>query len=401
MKIGVIREGKNPPDERVVLLPEAVVELQNTYPELEIKVQPSAVRTVSDEEYAAKGIEVTEDLSDCDVLLGVKEVPKEDLIPNKKYFFFSHTIKEQPYNRGLLQTVLEKNIQLIDWECLVDPTGARIIGFGRFAGIVGAYNGFLAYGKREGTYTLKAAHECKDLNELHAELKKVVLPNLKIVLTGGGRVANGSIEMLDSAGIKKVSKEAFLNESFDEPVYVQLQPEDYYKRKDGLAFTREQLFNDDVALYASDFMKYAAVSDVFIAGHYYAEGAPYLFTREDAKSSDFKIRLVADISCDIDGPVASTIRPSTIANPLYYYNVDTEAESDTNGDRNVLVMAVDNLPCELPFDASYDFGKNFVQKIMPAFFNGDKDAILKNGSMTQNGSLTERYDYLTDYVNGK
>jgi hypothetical protein len=149
-------------------------------------------------------------------------------------------------------------------------------------------------------------------------------------------------------------------------------------------------------------MPYAKQTDYFIAGHFYGNGAPYLFTREDAKQSGFKINLVADISCDVDGPVASTLRASTIADPFYGYNALTEQEVAFDASGAITVMAVDNLPCELPKDASEGFGDSFLEHVIPAFFNNDKDGVLKRARMTsEKGTLTERYAYLQDYVEGK
>ncbi|WKK65890.1 NAD(P)-dependent oxidoreductase [Lutimonas zeaxanthinifaciens] len=400
MKFGIIRERKDPPDKRVVLTPNACVTLKKTYPEIEIIVEKSDNRTFSDSEYREKGIEVVDDVSSADVLLGVKEVPVEALIPNKKYFFFSHTIKEQPYNRDLLRAILEKNIELHDHEVITDKNEIRLVAFGRYAGIVGAYNGIRTFGLKQKSFELPKAQKLKDQAELIEELKKIALPNIKIVLTGKGRVSNGAKEMVDGMGMKEVDVESFLTDSFDEAVYCQIDVLDYNKRKDGRVIDMYDFF-DHPEDYDSDFMRFAKVSDVYIAGHFYASGAPYIFTREDAKSEDFKIRVVADISCDIDGPVASTIRPSTIADPVYGYDRIEEKETSYSDPEAIAVMAVDNLPNELPRDASRGFSEGFVTHVIPAFFNGDKDGILERSAMTKKGKLTDRFNYLEGYVQGE
>ena len=400
MKFGIIRERKNPPDRRVVFSPEKLQEFKNTFTEATLKVETSDIRIFSDQTYQDAGVEVTNDVSDCDVLLGVKEVPKDALIPNKKYFFFSHTIKKQPYNRTLLNAVLDKNIEMYDHETIVKESGARLIGFGRYAGIVGAYNGFRAFGLKHGTFNLPKAENLPDQKTLISELNKIELPNLKILLTGSGKVAYGAKEMLDGMNIKKVSVEAYLNDSFDEPVYCLIDVLDYNKRKDGQVLNRKDFYNHPEN-YESNFMRFAKVTDYFIAGHFFGDGSPFLFTREDAKSPEFNIKLVADVSCDIDGPVASTLRPSTIADPIYGYNPQTESEVDFKDENAIVVMAVDNLPCELPKDASEGFGELFLEHVIPAFYNGDKDGVLARAKMTENGKLTERYLYLQDYVDGK
>jgi alanine dehydrogenase len=397
MKFGIIKEGKNPPDKRVVLTPQACKALKETFKELEIIVEKSGNRTFADQEYVNNGIEVTNDVSSADVLLGVKEVPIEALIRNKKYFFFSHTIKKQPYNRDLLRAVLDKNIELYDHEVITNQKEIRLVAFGRYAGIVGAYNAIRTFGIKNKSFKLPKAQELADQKELIEELKKITLPNIKIVLSGKGRVSNGSKEMLDGMGLKEVTVEDYLNKTFQEPVYCQIDVLDYNKRNDGKVIDMYDFFDHPEA-YQSDFFRFAKVSDMYIAGHFYATGAPYIFTREDAKSKDFKIRVVADISCDIDGPVASTLRASTIADPVYGYDRLLETEVDFMDPEAIAVMAVDNLPNELPRDASQGFSENFVTYVIPAFFNGDKDGILERGRMTQNGKLTSRYQYLDGYV---
>ncbi len=402
MKIGIIKERKSPPDRRVVLSPLASKALVNKFPDLEIIAEPSDIRVFPDTAYQAAGIPVASNMEDCDVLLGVKEVPLDDLIPNKKYFFFSHTIKKQPYNRKLLQTVLEKNIELYDHEVIVGKNELRLVAFGRYAGIVGAYNGFRTFGLKHEVFQLPKAETQENQVALIQKLKEVKekLPNIKVVLTGKGRVSNGSKEMLDGMGLREVDVTAFLNENFDEPVYAQIDVLDYNKRKDGTVIDMYDFFNNP-SEYESDFMRFAAVSDLYIAGHFYGQGAPCIFTREDAKRDNFKISVVADVSCDIDGPVASTIRSSTIADPIYGYNAVTESEDDYKKEHVIAVMAVDNLPCELPQDASNGFGESFSEHVIPAFFNGDADGVLQRARMTQNGKLTERFAYLQDYVNGE
>jgi alanine dehydrogenase len=400
MKFGIIKERKNPPDRRVVFYPEKLLEFKQQFPEASIQVESSDIRVFSDDSYRKVGIEVTEDLSDCDVLLGVKEVPIDALIPNKKYFFFSHTIKKQPYNRKLMQAVLDKNIALMDHETIAKENGSRLIGFGRYAGIVGAYNGFRAYGLKHNSFSLPKAETLESRQDLINELQKIELPNIKILLTGNGKVAYGAKEMLDGMNIKEVSVDDYLHGTFSEPVYFLADVLDYNKRLDGHLLNNADFYKHPEA-YESNFMRFAAVTDYFIAGHFYGNGAPYLFTREDAKSSAFNIQMVADISCDVDGPVASTLRASTIADPIYGYNPKTETEVDYRNEDAIVVMAVDNLPCELPKDASEGFGEMFLQHVIPAFYNNDTAGVLERAKMTENGKLTERFLYLQDFVDGK
>lgn len=401
MKFALIKERKNPPDRRVVFSPEGLAKARTQFPEAEFIVESSNIRVFDDAAYADLGFTVTDDVSDCDVFLGVKEVPLESLIPNKKYFFFSHTIKKQPYNRKLLKAILDKKIQLFDHETIVKPNGLRLIGFGRYAGLVGTYNGFRALGLRDGLFELPKVEQLADLNAVKAELDKIQLPTIKILLSGTGKVAYGAKEILDHLKIKEVSDALYLTSKFTEPVYCMVDVMEYAKRSDGKVGNKYE-FYDDPSGYESNFMPYAKESDFFIAGHFYGDGAPYLFTRQDAKQPDFNINLVADISCDIDGPVASTLRASTIEDPFYGYDPEAENEVAFDQPGAITVMAVDNLPCELPKDASEGFGEMFLDHVLPSFFDGDSQGILQRARMTSEaGSLTERFTYLNDYVNEK
>jgi len=401
IKFAIIKERKNPPDRRVVFSPTKLVEAKRQFPEAIFKVEASDIRVFSDDEYKNAGFEVSNDVSDCDVMIGVKEVPLEALIPNKKHFFFSHTIKKQTYNRKLLNAVLEKNIELFDHETIVNEKGFRLIGFGRYAGIVGAYNGFRAWGLKYNSWDLPKAGPLPNQQALIEELNGIELPNIKILLTGSGKVSSGSKEMLDAMNIKRVSVQDYLNNDFNEPVYCKIDVLDYNKRKDGKVIDDVFDFFNNPQDYESNFMRFAKVSDFYIAGHFYGDGAPYLYTREDVKSPDFNIKVVADISCDVDGPVATTLRASTIADPIYGYDAQSEMEIDYKDDKAIVVMAVDNLPCELPQDASEGFGEQFLQHVIPAFFNKDADGVLQRAKITENGKLTERFSYLQNYLEGK
>lgn len=400
MKIGITRERKTPPDYRVPLIPEHVLAIQQQFPSVEIVVESYPERCYPNEAYSSKNIAVVDDISDADVIVGVKEVPMDALIPNKTYFFFSHTIKKQPYNRDLLRTILNKNIRLIDYECIKDQTNIRLIGFGRYAGIVGAYNGFIAWGNRFKSFQLKPANQCYNRQELDEELKKVTLPPIKILLTGKGRVANGAEEVIKTIGLRKVSTEEFLTQEFSEPVYAQVEYPEYTIHKETGDFNKMD-FRENPEEFESDFGKFLPHTDFLITGHFWKEGSPVFFTREEMLDPSFKIKVIADISCDIDGPIPATIRASTIKDPIYGYDPNTGLETDAYHEKGITVMAVDNLPCEMPRDASEDFGNEFVKNIIPALLNGDPDGILKKATIAENGQLTKYYSYLQDYVDGK
>ncbi len=400
MKFGIIKERKIPVDRRVVFTPEELGRLKTEHPEAFIKVESSDIRVFTDEQYTNLGIEVSDDVSDCDVFFGVKEVPVDALIPNKKYFFFSHTIKKQTHNRKLLQAVLEKNIELYDHETIVDANNRRLIGFGRYAGIVGAYNGFRAFGIKFELFTIPKAETLSGKDTLIEKLKRQTLPTIKIVLTGHGKVGMGAKEILDGIKIKEVTPNDFLNKVYTYPVYTQIDVLDYNKRKDGQVLENADFYKNPHD-YVSDFGRFTKVSDVFMAGHFHANESPEILSREMLQAADCKIKVVADISCDVDGPIACTIKASTIADPIYGYLPSQNIEVSYTHPGAIVVMAVDNLPCELPKDASEGFGEMFMKYVIPAFFNDDKDGILQRAKITENGKLTERFDYLQDYVDGK
>ena len=397
MKFGIIKERKNPPDRRVVFSPNEIKTIQEQFPVVSFKVEPSDIRIFSDAEYQNLGIEVTDDLSDCEVLFGVKEVPVEALIPNKKYFFFSHTIKKQPYNQKLLQAVLEKNIELYDHETIVDAANKRLIGFGRYAGIVGAYNAIRAFGIKFELFKMPKASALKGRDALVQQVKRQIIPPIKIVVTGTGKVGSGVKEMLLAMKIKEVSVENFLTKKFTQPVFTQIDVLEYNKRIDGQKFDTKDFYKNP-SEYESDFERFTKVADIYISGHFHANAAPQILSQKMLQANDCAIKIVADVSCDVNGPIACTLRASTIEDPLYGYLPSENKEVDVFHPAAIVVMAVDNLPCELPKDASEGFGEMFTQHVIPAFFNNDPDGILARAKMTENGVLTERFNYLHDYV---
>jgi saccharopine dehydrogenase (NAD+, L-lysine forming) len=398
IKIGILREGKTPPDKRVPFTPRQVEEILQRFPEVSIIGQSSVVRCFKDEEYHQIGVEIKDSVEECDILMGVKEVPFVNLIPGKTYLFFSHTIKKQPYNKKLLQEIINKKIRLIDYEALKDSQGNRLVAFGRYAGIVGAYNALWTYGKRYNRFMLRRAFECFDVNDLKLELRKVKLPALKIILTGAGRVGKGAMETLDSAGIRKVSPEDFRSREYQEPVYVLLSSAEYHERKDGGHFNREE-FHQHPDRYFSTFTKYTKVADLLIAGAYWNPLAPVLFTRQDMLSPEFKIKIIADVTCDIEGSIPSTKKASTITDPLYDYDPEVDKTyPPLSNEKFVTVMGVDNLPCELPRSASEEFGRDLIDKILRPLLIKDTEGIIRRATITENGKLTATFGYLKDYV---
>ncbi|MBI4929833.1 MAG: alanine dehydrogenase [Bacteroidetes bacterium] len=396
-KIGIIREGKVPPDLRVPFIPEQCKLIMEYFPGTEVVVQSSPVRIIKDEEYNDAGIKVVNDLNDCDIILGIKEIPLKELIPNKKYFFFSHTIKKQPHNQELLKTILKNNIQLIDYECLTDEEFNRVIGFGHYAGIVGAYNGILGYGLKYNLFKTKRAVECHDKNELIEELKKINLPNLKIIVTGNGRVANGAIELLGLLHIRRITPYEFTHYTFREPTYTQLDSFNYNERMDGTPWNWNDFFKYP-EMYRSTFMKYTRWCDLLIHCSFWDPRAPKLFSKEEMRSPEFGISVIADVACDINGSVPSTSKASNIAEPFYGYDLKTETITEPFANNAITVMAVDNLPCELPRNASEDFGKELIEKVLPSLLVKDETKLIERGTIAKDGKLMERFEYLKDYV---
>lgn len=401
LRIGLIREGKRPIDRRVPLTPKQAAAFRDEYQGAGVSVQTSHIRCFTNNEYIQEGFVVQEEMDDCEVLLGVKEVPLHELIPQKTYLFFSHTIKKQPYNRELLQEILRKNIRLIDYERITDEQGNRLVAFGKWAGIVGAYNGIWSWGRRSGTFDLRRAHACYDYEDLKKEFKKVQLPAIKILITGGGRAAKGAIEVLNGMGIRQVSPEELLQEQFSEAVFAQVNSRHYHYRRTDEGFDQQEFYTHPER-YDSSFARFYRTADILIAAAYWNPAAPVLFSPREAANQDFKIKIIADITCDINGSIPSTKKPSNIVEPIYDYDPSSDSiKTPLSSERNITVMAIDNLPCELPRDSSQSFGKDLLQHVLPCFIKGDKAGVLARATITEGGQLTPAYAYLQDFVDGK
>lgn len=396
--IGLVREGRIPHDKRVPFTPLQAEEIVQRFPHVKLVCQTSPVRGFKDKEYADLEIPIVSSVEDCDILMGIKEVQIPDLIANKTYLFFSHTLKKQPHNRKLLQEILRKKIRLIDYEALKDTQGNRLVAFGRFAGIVGAYNGLHTYGRRYSLFKLRRAHECFDINDLKLEIRKIELPPIKIALTGSGRVAKGAMETLDTAGIRKVSPQEYLTRTFEEPVYTQLGSADYHARKEGGHFNRDE-FHREPGKYRSTFVEFTRVTDLLLAGAFWNPQAPVLFTAADMRQPDFRTKVIADITCDIDGSVPSTKKATSIDDPLYDYDPQTgNLHPPMSHASYVTVMAIDNLPCELPRSASEEFGHDLIDRILRPLLIEDPEGIISRATIADKGELTSHFAYLSDYV---
>jgi alanine dehydrogenase len=395
--IGLSKERKNPPDNRVALSPIQCIALQQRYPEVQVVVESSPARCFSDEAYREVGIQVVDSLEHCDVIFNIKEVPSEALIAGKTYFFFSHTIKKQPYNRTMLQSILQKNITLIDYEVLRYETGARVLGFGRYAGVVGTYNGLLVYGKKHGLFTLKPAHESKNYADILTQLLRVDLPNLRIVITGGGRVSQGALDLLRAIQIREVTPNQYLHIEYNEPVFVQLNSPDLYVHPTLKQWDTKHFYQHH-GEYISQFKGYAACTDLLVNGIYWTEDLPRLFETEDTQDPEkFKPTVIADISCDVEGSVPITYKATSIKDPVIGWSRRTLSPCEPYTEDSVDVMAVGNLPNELPKDASEEFGEMLLQLVMPEFMS-DKSRLIEEATITQSGNLTAHFQYLSDFV---
>jgi saccharopine dehydrogenase (NAD+, L-lysine forming) len=398
-RIGLLKEGKIPPDNRVALTPAQCKWLQKTYPDIRISVQSCAHRCYSDKEYQRAGIQVTDDLKDCDIFLGIKEVPVSYLLENKTYLFFSHTRKKQLHNQPLLQSIIQKNIRLIDYECMEHEDGQRIIGFGFFAGIVGAHNGMMAYGERTSTFKLGRVYQQKDFKQLIHSYFGVKLPNIKIAVTGSGRVAHGILEVMNLMEVIEVEKEEFLAREFSYPVYVQLKGADLYRHAKNGNYNREH-FHAHAEEYECLFDQYVSQTDILMNGTYWDLNVPRLFKIKRVSDPDFRIKIIADITDDMNGSIPINLGDQTIEDPVYGVDRFTFQKTRPFQPNSIDMMAVGNLPNELPRDASKYFGEQWIKYILPDLLSGGS-RVIEGATIVKNGKLTEKFGYLHDYAEGK
>jgi len=399
VKIGILREEKVKTDMRVAFSPDQCKFLEEKF-NVKIYCQSSKIRCFSDNEYRKKSIEVLEDISNCDIFFGVKEIDENKIISGKKYFFFSHTIKEQEYNRDMIKKIVEKKITLIDYECIKDKEGKRLVAFGKLAGIVGAYNAILGYGKKTKKYNLKRCFQFKNYNKLKRKIKQIKLSKMKIVVLGSGKVAKGCVEILKEFNIIEINNSQLKKEKFQHAVFCQLTPKDYYIKNNNNRFSKKLFYNNPVD-YNSNFEQYFDSIDILINATYWNDRIPRIFTLNQMKSKKFKIKLIADISCDIKGLIPCTLKSTTIESPFYDYNPEkNKIQKEFESNKNVTIMAVDNLPSELPTDASIDFGNQLIDYVInPLLLKNNKNKErLNNATITKNGKLTKEYLYLQRFI---
>ena len=395
LTIGLIREGKTPADNRVAFTPAQCKWIHKNSDAVKIVVQRSDKRCFSDKEYEAAGVELLDDMSGCDVLFGIKEVPVDDLIAGKTYFIFSHTKKAQPHNQKLFRAIIDKKITLADYECLTHEDGQRILGFGFFAGIVGAHNGMMAYGNRTGLFKLNRVYQQKDYRNLIHTYFGLKLPKVKIAVTGSGRVAHGVLEIMNLLGIHEVEPFDYLHKQFEYPVYVDLKGRDLYRRKDDGTYNRQN-FHEHPDEYECTFTPFAKQTDILMNGIYWDKNVPSLFSLDDFKRNDFRIKTIADITNDEYGSVPVNCGDGTIEDPVYGVDRRTLQKTAPYEENSVDVMAVSNLPNELPRDASRYFGEQLIKFILEDLVKGGS-SVIERATIVKNGKITAPYLYLKEY----
>ena len=398
--IGIVRESRND-ENRTPLVPEHIKKYKESNPNINFIIQPSNSRCFSDEEYELCGAKINENLNECSIIFGVKEIDPNILINNRTYLFFSHTFKInkqqkniEKHKKDLLLSILNKKITLIDYENIRGKNGTRCLGFGRFAGIVGCYNTLNLLLKVLGKQSLASAYKINDYERLVLNLKNLYFPKTKILVTGDGRVAKGVIELLNLTNIKAVSKKDFLEKKFDQPIFCNLETKDYVTNNSSTNFNLEHFINNPQD-YSSSALQYIKETNILISAHYWDPSSPKIFENEDLKDLQ-NLKIVGDITCDINGSVPTTIRSTTIEEPNYWIERYTLKEIDENND-GIAVMAVDNLPSELPRDSSTEFSEGIINEVLPFLLKEDDGRIL-NGTITTDGSFLEKYNYLNDYI---
>jgi alanine dehydrogenase len=406
--LSILREARAD-ENRTPFSPTQISNLLKKFSNLKIIVQPSKRRCFKDEDYLKVGAQITDDLSSADIIFGVKEVEISTLIKNKTYLFFSHTSKVRQYigqvindkaiiyKKELLKEVIKKNITLIDYENVRDVSGEgyRYLGFGRFAGIIGAYNTLNLYLK---LYTEQALPRAFEINN-YAQVKKLIskqnFNKIKILLTGSGRAAKGAMEMLKYANIRQVTLDNYLNKKYDEAIFSNISPGKYVERKDGkVSSYQDYILNPQE--YNSKVKNYLFDTDMFIACHYWDSKFPKLFSPKQI--NEFKnLKIIGDVTCDINGSVPTTIRSTSIAKPYYSINTDSMKEMEL-GNKGIAIMAVDNLPSELPRDASEEFGSSVISEILPYLIDKD-DGRINRATTASNGKFCSKFTYLNDFIN--
>ena len=393
--LSILREARAD-ENRTPFSPTQISNLLDKFSDLKIIVQPSKRRCFKNEDYLKAGAQITDDLSSADIIFGVKEVDISTLIKDKTYLFFSHTSKVRQYigqtlkddsviyKKELLKKIINKNITLIDYENVRDVSGEgyRYLGFGRFAGIIGTYNTLNLYLKLSNKRPLSRAFEINNYEQIKKLISNQNFNKIKILLTGSGRASKGAIEMLEHANIKQVSINDYLNKKYNEAIFSNISAKEHIERKNGKDISKVK--------------NYLFETDMLIACHYWDPKFPKLFFPKHI--NEFKnLKIIGDITCDINGSVPTTIRSTSIEKPYYSIDIDSMKEIDL-GAKGIAVMAVDNLPSELPQDASEEFGSSVISEILPYLIDKD-DGRINRATTASNGKFCGNFSYLNDFIN--
>ena len=434
MKIGVRSENKNRFERRTPLVPGDIEALINQG--IEIQVQTSSQRALSDEIFRQAGIPVVQTLDDCRLILGIKEIPIDDLKAEKVYLFFSHVIKGQAYNMPMLQKMMALGNTLIDYERITDVKNRRLIAFGRHAGLAGMINSLWALGQRllaQGIQTplqhLKQAKAYADLREAKAAIKaageaidqqglpQAVHP-LVIGITGYGNVAQGALEITERLPIRTLSPDELkylssCNDLLNNCLYqVQFKEADCVVPKNlATVFSLEDYYEQGSKKYRSSFEDYLPHLTLLVNCNYWDNRYPRLVTKATLKEmwqaeTLPKLKVIGDISCDIEGAIESTVKPTYPDKPVYLFNPENSSIADGFEGHGLAVMAVEILPTELPLEASRDFSrvlKDFIPKLAQTDFNGSFDELalvdeIKRAVILHKGKLTPDYEYLQAHL---
>ena len=356
--IGILSENTTSNEQRAPLTPENILNLCKLTPKTTFVIQPSSNRIFKDYEYKKSNCIVSNKLSDCDIILGIKRPAYEDILPNKTYLFFSHCFKGQINSKPLLKDLKLKNCTLIDYELLTDDNGKRLLGFGKWAGIGGAN---LALQSITGN----------NLNSKNSYLEPQALPHpIKILLTGKGSVAQGVTVALKKLNIEQINNQETFN-NYQDSCFIQI---DYPEMQTSLPLLIKQ-------------------TNLLIVGHYWDGKRPPLFTISDLKQYQ-NLKLIADITCDINGSIPSTIRESTLSNPFYYIDKNTGKETTAASDNSIQIMAVPNLPNLLAKEASADFGSKLSSLVIPKLASDKASKLIEKATILKKGKLQPRFAHL-------
>ena len=429
MKIGIRREDKSKWEARIPLVPEDMAALRRDHG-VEFRVQPSNQRAFSEEELTRAGAEVDEDLSPCPIILGVKEIPVSRFESSKTYVFFSHTIKGQPYNMAMLRRLMNLGCNLIDYERIASDAGQRLVFFGVHAGLAGMIDTLWALGQRlerRGVESpladLKQALHYRTLADAENHLRAVAdrcrdtdalasLGPVIIGVTGNGRVSQGAQQVCDLLRPEtlRVAELARPDHLVAGAFYkVVFEERDMFARRDGGAFDLQEYY-DQPERYASRFAGFLPSLSVLVNCIYWDERYPRLVTQDDLTAlfagEPPRLEVIGDISCDIEGSIEVTVRPTDPGAPVYVYDVDKKLARDGFDGRGPVIMAVDILPTELPREASHAFSRA-LKPLIPGLASSDPSgsfdewalpAPLKRAVILHKGKLTPDYAYMAEYL---